>query len=60
MEVTPEIRDIIVSFALKHLQNTLTDKALNEIREYCVDLEDLTNEGIMDLISETEIIINED
>ena len=60
MEITPEIRDIIVSFALKHLQNTLTDKALNEIREYCIDLEDLTNEGIMDLISETEMIMNED
>ena len=59
MEITPEIRDNIVSFALKYLQDNASSKVLDDLRDHSSDLEDLSDEALENFITETEIIINE-
>ena len=59
MEITPEIRDNIVSFALKYLQDNASSKVLDDLRDHSNDLEDLSDEALENFITETEIIINE-
>ena len=60
MEITPEIRDSIVSFALKYLQDNAFGEVLDLLRDHSDHLEDLSDETLEDFITETEIIINED
>ena len=60
MEITPEIRDNIVSFALKYLQDNASSKVFDDLRDHSNDLEDLSDEALENFITETEIIINED
>ena len=60
MEITPEIRDNIVSFALRYLQANAFGEVLDLLRGHSTHLEDLSDETLEDFITETEIIINED
>ena len=60
MEITPEIRDSIVSFALRYLQANAFGEVLDLLRDHSDHLEDLSDETLEDFIAETETIMDED